>query len=952
MRSPRSERPCYHSRDHIIDQKNRDIGTLQNTMIGLAQDFQGYRDDVAFRASALSYYANRHIASLDGSEMQNGDFEMAKQFGTSETGQDSGNVNLQITQTLEEIRNANVLEYESTFTKLSKFATKLVETDEERRIRFSQGLRLEIQASLAATKYNTFEELLDAAQHVENSQVNLHNFHKQRCENSNQWLKPEENMPTRNRNFGKKPVNSQPRSMGQKPAICNFCGKPNHSENDCWAKLNKCLKCETFQHFARDCPNFRAEKRPEPSTAVGATAGRPEANPKKPRVQARVYAMEQVSEPEPTDVIEEWEVFGSITTQPLVLEQLNDAQERDPTLQQRRERAAKGELQDYTIGQDGILCFRNRMAWSCSLPTVAVQDSLEISGHDMACWVEIELNWYLVRKVAPSDSLSDDGAAGDSESDYASCDHLHEVKGSDDGEHVEVKKFRELNPKKEMHNPTFEVDQRFGDKWILLKAFKTHAIVDRKGIHMAKNDPNFVRAHCVAGCNWEVYGTKISENEPTFEIHSHNKHTCSQVLEKNRNCNSNIVSDWFVVDFANDPRMSVGTLQFRVLNEKKISISRIQAWKAKRKALEKGLLPAVKSNFQAVSHRHCVHHLWSNFKVDHPGLLSKQKLFKIAKASYKEEFDELMAPLKEHDEAAWNWLKRQDFSFWCRELPILGMLEWLRVYLTKRGQKKREWLPRNKFVVGPKIKKRLEKYAEKVAGHGTVPATNPPIPKRKGRPPKKNKHNLVDEDISQVKVPTILNRHNQRARIFSTPGAPPHYEPSGYLLPDDGYKHEGCDFCRSNNHDNDNCPKLEYKCDRCNYFRHLREDCPISEMELGSMNPSKYDELVAQKFVENTVGLDPKYSDVIFSANVDEQPPSYESEDLVILTSPVSSPAANKVKTNRRNSAPFTPRRTSVRLAVVKSKLVVDGHGSEEDVGTCLSRKKAKTFHGVDPHIK
>ncbi|CAI9108846.1 OLC1v1008545C1 [Oldenlandia corymbosa var. corymbosa] len=63
-----------------------------------------------------------------------------------------------------------------------------------------------------------------------------------------------------------------------------------------------------------------------------------------------------------------------------------------------------------------------------------------------------------------------DAGAGDSESDYASCDNLHEVQGGDDEEHVEVKKFWEFNPKKEMHNPTFGVDQRFGDKWILTKS--------------------------------------------------------------------------------------------------------------------------------------------------------------------------------------------------------------------------------------------------------------------------------------------------------------------------------------------------------------------------------------------------------------------------------------------------------------------------------------------------
>ncbi|CAI9108594.1 OLC1v1008238C1 [Oldenlandia corymbosa var. corymbosa] len=197
--------------------------------------------------------------------------------------------------------------------------------------------------------------------------------------------------------------------------------------------------------------------------------------------------------------------------------------------------------------------------------------------------------WAGLRKPSEFVPYAHVPKTGDSESDQASCDELHEVKGSDDEEdQVEVKRYREFNPKKEMHNPTFEVTQRFGDKWILLKAIRIHALVERRGTNFKNNDTKVVHARRVEGCNWEVYGARVSKEDPTFEIITLNdKRTCDKIWEKNRNYNSNIVSDWYLVDFAHDPRMSVGILQFRVLNEKKITISRTQAYKAKIKALEK-----------------------------------------------------------------------------------------------------------------------------------------------------------------------------------------------------------------------------------------------------------------------------------------------------------------------------------------------------------------------------
>ena len=55
----------------------------------------------------------------------------------------------------------SVAKYQSQFTKLLKFAQKLVAIEQKRVRRFVQGLDVEIQEVLAATQINTFMEALE-----------------------------------------------------------------------------------------------------------------------------------------------------------------------------------------------------------------------------------------------------------------------------------------------------------------------------------------------------------------------------------------------------------------------------------------------------------------------------------------------------------------------------------------------------------------------------------------------------------------------------------------------------------------------------------------------------------------------------------------------------------------------------------------------------------------------
>ena len=66
-------------------------------------------------------------------------------------------------------------EYETQFTKLSKFTTELVTTG-QRRVRLVQGLNVKIPKTLAAAQITTFIEVLEKAQRVEIARTQVKAF--------------------------------------------------------------------------------------------------------------------------------------------------------------------------------------------------------------------------------------------------------------------------------------------------------------------------------------------------------------------------------------------------------------------------------------------------------------------------------------------------------------------------------------------------------------------------------------------------------------------------------------------------------------------------------------------------------------------------------------------------------------------------------------------------------
>ncbi|XP_027158242.1 uncharacterized protein LOC113759863 [Coffea eugenioides] len=196
----------------------------------------------------------------------------------------------------------------------------------QRRIRrFVQGLNVEIQEALATAQINTFTEVLEKVQRIEIVRAQVRNFHAKRRDasgGSQGSAQSDRNIPPSKIDRGaggerftgisrggtpRGPQNGRGQGRGgpqggqtsASRASCGYCGKSNHTENNCWRKGRKCLRCGSTEHQIANCPlisdaQSASQSNPKP-TNVGGT---------RLRVPVRVYSLDQQSVPEKTEVVE------------------------------------------------------------------------------------------------------------------------------------------------------------------------------------------------------------------------------------------------------------------------------------------------------------------------------------------------------------------------------------------------------------------------------------------------------------------------------------------------------------------------------------------------------------------------------------------------------------------------------------------------------------------------
>jgi len=138
-----------------------------------------------------------------------------------------------------------------------------------------------------------------------------------------------------------------------------------------------------------------------------------------------------------------------------------------------------------------------------------------------------------------------------------------------------------------------------------------------------------------------------------------------------------------------------------------------------------------------VDQRFCVRHLYNNFRKKYPGKKLKELMWKAAKASYVNAFNDALAEIKQISEGAYEYLMKIPARHWskskftsgplcdtlvnnmseafnstiviARGKPVVTMFEEIRVYLMERWETNRQNIARYEGVVLPNIKKRIEK---------------------------------------------------------------------------------------------------------------------------------------------------------------------------------------------------------------------------------------------------
>ncbi|XP_071921769.1 uncharacterized protein [Coffea arabica] len=177
----------------------------------------------------------------------------------------------------------SVVEYEGKFTKLSKYAPELVTNERKRIRRFVQGLNVGIQEGLTESQISTFTKALEKAQRVESARMQVRDFHsKKRSISGYTSGQASKNAPSSKMGRGMGGVRTAGVSRGALPR--GGRGRP------CRAPTNELFKLKVGGNTQRP------EKSTSKQTSVGGS---------RPKVPARVYALDYQQIPDATEVVED-----------------------------------------------------------------------------------------------------------------------------------------------------------------------------------------------------------------------------------------------------------------------------------------------------------------------------------------------------------------------------------------------------------------------------------------------------------------------------------------------------------------------------------------------------------------------------------------------------------------------------------------------------------------------
>uniref|UniRef100_F6GZX4 Bulb-type lectin domain-containing protein n=1 Tax=Vitis vinifera TaxID=29760 RepID=F6GZX4_VITVI len=147
-----------------------------------------------------------------------------------------------------EQRDMTVAQYEAKFTKLSRFSPQLIAIEEEKALKFQDGLKPYLKNKISILKLGVYSEVVDRALITEKDNEELHQYREQqrkrnRSDGAHGNQAQRRSTSGRNQNKGKAAQNLD--------GACPTCGK-KHGGRPCYRETGACFGCGKQGHLIRE----------------------------------------------------------------------------------------------------------------------------------------------------------------------------------------------------------------------------------------------------------------------------------------------------------------------------------------------------------------------------------------------------------------------------------------------------------------------------------------------------------------------------------------------------------------------------------------------------------------------------------------------------------------------------------------------------------------------------